>query len=133
MTRPSFRQIGPLEVSDAALEKLNEKLGVPELVTPASRRPAAGQDLSQDASKPAPRPSPSRKPDKRITEPPKARPVKPDVRLAVNVPDYLRDAVNLRAAQERCTSRYLVMKGLMALGFEIDPADLMADGRQPKA
>jgi hypothetical protein len=132
MTRPSFRQIGsPLEVSDAALERLNEDLRVPTLVKSADRSPQSGQNLSQEAPKPAPRPSPSRRAEKRTTESAKARPVHPEVRLAVNVPIYLRDAVNLRAAQERSTSRHIVMQGLLALGFEIDPADLVVDGRQP--
>ena len=53
------------------------------------------------------------------------------MRLALNVPIYLRDAVNLRAAKERCTSRHIVMQGLQAIGFEINPADMAADGRQP--
>jgi hypothetical protein len=132
MSRPSFRAIGaPLEVSDAALEKLNERLGVPALITPAPKPSGIGQEGSEDAGKPALRPYPTRKTEKRITEQIPARAPSAEVRLAVNVPIYLRDAVNLRAAQERCTSRHLVMQGLQALGFDIDPADMAVDGRQP--
>jgi hypothetical protein len=130
-TRPSFRPIGaPLEVSDAALEKLNEKLGVPALVNPASRKPISGQNLSQDSAKPGPRPSPTRKPEKRASEAPAGRPVEPAVRLSVYIPAYVSEELNIRAAKERSTSRHIVMQALLALGFEIDPADLFPDGRR---
>ena len=130
-TRPSFRQIAsPLDVSDEALDKLNEDLGVPSLVNPAAGKAAAGPNLTQDASKPASRPFPARKPEKRISESPKPKRALREVRMAVDVPQYLRDAVNVRAATERCTARHIVMQGLLALGFEIESADLIVDGRQ---
>ena len=48
----------------------------------------------------------------------------------MELPAYLSDAVNIRAAQERASARYLVMKGLKAIGFEIDDADMAPDARR---
>jgi uncharacterized membrane protein YkvA (DUF1232 family) len=38
----------------------------------------------------------------------------------------------LRAAQERSTARYIVIQALATVGFEVDPADLVPNGRRPK-
>ena len=130
-SRPNFRQIAtPLDVSDAALEKLNDTLGVPSLVNPAARRREMEQNLALDASKPAPVPSPTPRSEKRTATSRKPGRSHREVRMAVDVPEYLRDAVNVRAATERCTARHLVMQGLQALGFEIEATDLVVDGRQ---
>src|ERR1700730_6647094 len=125
-SRPSFRQIGaPLDVSDAALEKLNEDLGVPALVTPGGRRANPGQTLSEVAPKQAARPSPTQQQEKPTRKASTARPVEPAVRLSVYIPAYVSEALNIRAAKERSTSRHIVMQALQALGFEIDAADLV--------
>jgi hypothetical protein len=103
---------------------------VPSLVTPAPRKPIAGQGLSQDAANPALRPSPAPKSEKPTKLPSKGRPVEPAVRLSVYIPAYVSEALNIKAAKERSTSRHIVMQALQALGFEIDPADLVPDGRR---
>src|SRR5262245_9942686 len=124
--RPNFRQIAsPLDVPDAALEKLNNELGVPSLVNPTTRKPDAAENLTLDAARPEPAPSPTRKSEKRATAARKPGRSHREVRMAVDVPEYLRDAVNVRAATERCTARHIVMQGLQALGFEIEPTDLV--------
>ena len=134
MNRPSFRPIAaPLEVDDAALEKLNESLRVPTLVNPASGKPAIGQEAPQDATKLSPLPSPTRDTPgakKPTTAKPRAIAL---ARLNLNVPLYLLDAINVRAAQERSTTRHLVLQALAAFGFEIDPADIVPDGRRATA
>jgi hypothetical protein len=128
-SRPSFRPVAaPLEVDDKLLQELNQRLQVPELVKGPRKRAEA---TPQDAARVEPLPSPAGEGVTPVTESQRAKAAEPEVRLAVNVPVYLRDAVNLRAAKERCTSRHIVMQGLLALGFEIDPADMMVDGRQP--
>lgn len=125
---PAFRHVAaPLDVDDKLLQALNEKLHVPTLVKSRS-----SPDPTLDAAPKKIAASPSPKSSKaEPSEAPKSVPtIEKDVRLAVEVPGYLRDAVNLRAAQDRSTSRYIVMQGLQAIGFEIEPADFVADGRQ---
>lgn len=36
MTKPNFRPIAPLDVDDHALDQVNDRLGVPQMVRPTS-------------------------------------------------------------------------------------------------
>jgi hypothetical protein len=131
MNRPNLRPIvAPLDVDDAALEKLNNSLQVPTLINPAAGTPAVEQEPPQDAPKEEPRPSPTRTtPAAKKPASAKARSIQV-ARLNLNVPLYLLDAINVRAAQERSTTRHLVLQALAAFGFEIEPADIIPDGRR---
>lgn len=122
-TRPPFRHVAaPLDVDDTVLRELNQKLHVPTLVK--ARSGEAGSPFVSQAPASPPRAETEQRQEELQTV------VRKEVRLAVEVPEYLRDAVNLRAAKERGTARHIVMQGLQAIGFEIDPADLVIDGRQ---
>jgi len=132
MNRPNFRPVAaPLDVSDSALEKLNESLRMPSMVKSPAGSPAIAHQPLQDESKDEPRPSPTRSSPAAKKSALPARPVEPAIRLSIMVPAYLSDAVNLRAAQERSTARHVVMQALAGSGFEINPADLIPDGRRP--
>ena len=72
MNKPNFRPIAPLDVDDDALERVNERLGVPTMVRPPARQ--AQQDVVT-ASRP--------------TVPPPRRQQK----LTVRIPGYLVDAL----------------------------------------
>ena len=131
-TRPVFRPVAaPLDVDDEALEKLNQTLRVPAMVKSPPGSPAIGQEPHQDSPNEEARPSPTRKAPAAKKPAPASKPIEAAIRLSVMVPAYLSDAVNLRAAQERSTSRHIVMQALAAFGFEVDPADLVPDGRRP--
>jgi hypothetical protein len=132
-SRPSFRQIGtPLDVSDAALEKLNDDLRVPTLVKSPDRSPVSGQGVSQDKPRATPRPSPSRKAENepRVKNSAVAGDPEPVPRLHVELPGYLHDAMRLYAAQHRSSLRHIILQGLAAMGFAIEAADLIPDGRR---
>jgi hypothetical protein len=132
MNRPNFRPVAaPLDVDDEALEKLNDTLRMPAMVKSAAGSPAIAHQPLQDESKEEPRPSPTRKSPTVKKSAPASVSVEPAIRLSVMVPAYLSDAVNLRAAQERSTVRHVVMQALAGFGFEVDPADLIPDGRRP--
>jgi len=131
--RPTLHPVAvPLGVDDEALARINKALGIPALVTPAAKPPPAGQDMAQDAPNPEPLPSPSPKSPTPKKPAPAAKLAPPTVKLSVTVPGYVSDALNVRAAQERSTARHIVMQGLVAIGFQIDPADLVPDGRRPE-
>lgn len=134
MNRPNFRPVAaPLDVPDSALEKLNETLRMPAMIKSPAGSPAIGQGPRQDGPKEEPRPSPTRTSPTGKKSALPAKPVEPAIRLSVMVPAYLSDAVNLRAASERSTARHIVIQALAAFGFEVDPADLVPDGRRPNA
>lgn len=52
--------------------------------------------------------------------------------LRIEVPDYLDRDLAVRAAEQRVTKQYLVMKALQEAGYRIDPLDLVADKRKVK-
>ena len=131
--RPSFRQIGtPLDVSDAALEKLNDDLRVPTMVKSPDRSPVTRQGVSQDRPKAIPRPSPSRTAENepRVKNSAAAGDPDPVPRLHVELPGYLHDAMRLYAAQHRTSLRHIILQGLVAIGFAIEATDLIPDGRR---
>lgn len=106
---PSFRQIAsPLDVDDAALDSINQKLGVPTLTRPKS-----------DAAKPK---APA------IAEPARA----PVEKLTIEIPAYLGDAIRRDAVGSRKTARHVVMEALKAAGYKIEDVDLVPDGRRSR-
>jgi hypothetical protein len=135
MTKPAFRSIpAPLTVDDAALDQINKTLGVPALVKPAATPSPGGQEIVQDAAKPAPVPSPPPKaaasPRAKKTALPAEDTPPPIERLHVELPGYVTDAMRIEAATKRTSMRHIVLRGLAAIGFAIDPADLAPDGRR---
>jgi len=108
---PSFRHIAaPLDVDDAALDRLNTTLGVPTLTKPvANKRPSAeprapAQDLRASLEK-----------------------------LTVEIPAYVMDAVKRTAFERRTTVRHVILTALKAEGFEVADGDLVPDGRRRRA
>lgn len=130
--RPTFRQIqAPLDVDDGALEKINDKLGVPSLVKSPPAMPPSGQGSPQDSPKPDARPSPTRAaPDPSRAKKSAIQPLGPVEKLSVELPGYLTDAMRRQAAEDRTSVRHIVMRGLAALGFEIASGDLVPDARR---
>ncbi len=103
MSKPNFRPIAPLDVDDDALERVNERLGVPTMVPPVAK---AQQDVVT-ASRPA--------------VPPPRRQQK----LTVRIPGYLVDALKRSALEQRTTVRHLVLLALQKDGYVVKPADLL--------
>jgi hypothetical protein len=104
MTKPNFRPISPLDVDDDALERVNQRLGVPTMVRPVSK---ASQTDGATASR---------------------QPVAPPRRqqkLTVRIPGYLVDALKQKALDHRTTVRNLVLLALQKDGYTVDPADLL--------
>ena len=131
MNRPVFRQVtGPLDVNDEELARIDQALGVPELVKSPAATPAIAKNLREEASNPEPSPSPTRRTPTAKKSALASRPVLPTVKLSVEVPGYVSDALNVKAAQERSTVRHIVMQSLSDSGIDIDPADLVPDGRR---
>lgn len=114
MSKPTFRPIAaPLPVDDLALERVNERLGVPTMVRPKALPPA---------TEPVPvAPHAAIQP---------AFPPRTQEKLTTELPLYLMDALKQEAARRRVSVRYLVMLGLQATGFTIQPEDLVPDARR---
>jgi hypothetical protein len=131
-SRPHFRQIAaPLPVDDDALAKLADRLSVPQLVTPDPKPPIADEIPTVDKPNPEPRPSTRPRPDKRTSAQKKRSSVEM-MKFSAKIPVYVSQAINQRAAQERCTVRHLLLQGMRAIGIAIEDADLIPDGRRPK-
>ncbi len=136
-SHPSFRSIAaPLDVDDAALNRVNDQLGVPTLTKPplykfaidkreagakAKLMTTATPNREQGASSDA---SADEEIGRAVLE-----------KLTIEVPWYLADAVRRAALDKRTTVRHLVMLALKKDGFQIAAGDLVADGRRtrPKA
>ena len=111
MNKPNFRPIQqPLAVPDAALERLNDRMGVPVMTRPDTTR----SDIAQ-----SPRPMPKTATPARIQE-----------KLSVELPTYLMDAMKQEALTRKVSVRHLVMIALKGLGLEIEPEDLVPDARR---
>ena len=54
----------------------------------------------------------------------------PQEKLTVDLPVYLTKALRRDCAEKRLTQRFLVLKGLEAIGYAIEPADLVPDHRR---
>ena len=108
---PSFRSIGPLDVDDAALDRINMQLGVPTLTRPARMSKLA-----------TPAPDADEKPARVDLE-----------KLTIELPGYLADAMKREALDNRMSVRHVVMLALKASGFTIEPDDLVPDGRRSRS
>jgi hypothetical protein len=108
-----FRPIAvPLDVDDAALDRVNSQLGVPILTKPAANAVAAPRVVPDVAAQP----------ERAALE-----------KLTIELPRYLADALRRAAVEQRTTARHLVMLALRKDGFEVQEADLVPDGRRARA
>jgi hypothetical protein len=113
---PFFRSIGaPLDVDDAALDRINTQLGVPKLTKPVANT----------------------KPQPKAKSAPSAPVAVNEVRatlekLTIEVPVYLADAMKRQALDRRTSVRHVVMLALKKAGFEIAACDLVPDGRRTR-
>lgn len=105
MSKPQFRPIAPLDVDDAALQHVNDRLGVPTMVKPDD---TARRRDSTTASRPAVTASPQQK-------------------LTIRVPKTLVAKMKRDALDQDSTVRQIVLGALRKAGYEIADAD-MADG-----
>ncbi|MDX2289868.1 MAG: hypothetical protein NW217_13730 [Hyphomicrobiaceae bacterium] len=107
-----FRPIAvPLDVDDAALDRVNSRLGVPTLTKPGVKTSTSDHD---PVDVPA-------APDRPALE-----------KLTIELPRYLADALRREAVERRTTARHLVMLALRKDGFQVDDADLVPDGRRAR-
>lgn len=112
----SFRPIAaPLDVDDAALDRLNTKLGVPTMTKPVANKK---QDRNEKPAAFAPSDA-------------EAVPA-PLEKLTIELPDYLADAVRRAGLDRKSSARHIVMVALQKNGFEIAAVDLVADGRRAR-
>lgn len=110
---PQFRSIAaPLDVDDAALERVNDELGVPKLTRPRREETGAAASPLPNAN------APVRAPLEKVT---------------IEVPSYLADALRRTALERRSSVRHVVMVALKEAGFEVAAADLVPDGRRRRA
>lgn len=100
MSKPNFRPIAPLDVDDDALERVNERLGVPTMVRPAAK---AAETASRHAVMP-----PRRK-----------------QKLTVRIPCYVVDELKQKALDQRLTVRQLVLLALQKDGYTVEASDLL--------
>jgi hypothetical protein len=129
-SRPQFRPIpAPPPVDDATLEQIADKLGVPKLVTPVPDPPMADQIPAVDKPRAEPGPSPTARTAKR-THAQKKRPPVEMMKFSAQIPVYVSQAINQRAAADRCTVRHLLLLGMRAIGIPVEDADLVPDGRR---
>ena len=137
MNKPAFRHIAaPLEVDDAALDRVADEMGVPRLTKPSPPPLPDARQTLQDAPK-VPDRSPQAAPVQSVS-----RVKKPGTasisrrtaleKLTVEVPGYLIDAVKQEALDEHTSARHVLMLALREAGFKIDDADMIPDGRRRK-
>lgn len=100
MSKPQYRPIAPLDVDDAALERVNESLGVPTMVRP---QPNAAEPTRRRAVKP---PRRQRK-------------------LTIRAPEPVIDTLKLDALNQRTTVRNLILQSLRASGYAVIDEDLL--------
>ena len=138
---PIFRSIGqPLNVSDAALNEVAGKLGVPSLIKPDTPpAPASTVNHKNPATMPVSAGQEAVAPSSAspVSLPPKfgirTLPVRrPSEKITVELPDYLAAALRREGLERRTTARTLVIMGLKALGFEVEDQDLVPDGRRAR-
>lgn len=108
-----FRPIAaPLDVDDAALDRVNNQLGVPTLTKPAANAGATPRVVLDVAAMPK----------RAVLE-----------KLTIELPRYLADALRRAAVEQRTTARHLVMLALRKDGFDVQETDLVPDGRRARA
>lgn len=107
-----FRPIAvPLDVDDAALDRVNTQLGVPTLTKPAVNAVAVPLAVAEVPATP----------ERAAIE-----------KLTIELPRYLADALRRAAVEQRTTARHLVMLALRKNGFEVQDSDLVPDGRRAR-
>lgn len=107
-----FRPIAtPLDVDDAALDRVNSQLGVPTLTKPLGQSAPAG--VKAPPLPAAPEHAPLEK-------------------LTIELPSYVADALRREAAANRTTARHIVMLALRKNGFLVEDSDLVPDGRRSR-
>ena len=104
MSKPNFRPIAPLDVDDNALERVNERLGVPTMVRQPAQPPQSAATTA------------TRQP---VTPPRRQQ------KLTVRIPGYAVDALKRDALNARTTVRHLVLLALQKAGYSIEAADLL--------
>ena len=129
--RPNFRQVPEPDIPDEELANFSQSRGVPSLTRPASKIPPTAAQFPTDPPIDPPRSPTSAEIPAAKNAAPASKAIKAFVKMSTKVPAYVNRAVNLRAAQEDCTSRHLVLLGLKAIGIPIDEADLIPDERRP--
>lgn len=100
MTKPNFRPIAPLDADDAALERVNESLGVPTMVRATSKAVLP----------------PSR---------PVATPSRRQKKLTFRGPEPVIDVLKLDALTQKTTIRNLILIALRDKGYPVLDEDLL--------
>lgn len=59
-------------------------------------------------------------------------PTAAQARMALDLPAYLHDALKRRALDERCSTRFVILKALRNAGFDVADGDMVADGRRTR-
>ena len=52
--------------------------------------------------------------------------------VGFGMPTYILIQLRALAVRQKCSLRYLVLKGMQAIGVHVEPADLVADKRQAR-
>jgi hypothetical protein len=103
MTKPNFRPIAPLDVDDAALERINDTLRVPTMVRAGAKAPATYE--------PSPRPA--------------VLPSRLQQKLTIRIPIVIADALKQDALTQRTRVRILVLRALKDAGYPVLDEDLL--------
>ncbi len=131
---PVFRPISaPLDVPDEELNALGDKLGVPTMVRP---EPPPAPVYGAPPAKPPSNGASEARPEALNSPSPTSAEEKapcPQEKLTITLPAYLAHALRRDCAEKRLTQRFLVLQGLQAIGYEIDPVDLVPDHRRPQS
>ncbi len=106
MSKPNFRPIAPLDADDAALERVNESLGVPTMVRPNAKLPVP----------PIPQSTASR---------PAVAAARRQKKLTIRAPEPVIDALKLDALTQRSTIRNLILQALKQAGYAVIDEDLL--------
>lgn len=102
-THRHFKPITGVPASDAEIDAFAARRGIPAL-TAVANAPAS-----------LPRETPAKPPSSRFN---------------IDIPEYLAEALRIRAIKERCSTRHLFMLALKASGYAIDDTDMQPDGRR---
>lgn len=107
-TARNFKSMTPVEPTDAQITAFAQQRGVPAIraAVPEMTTVAPLDTTSAPAE------------------------VVESIRLALEVPLYLSDALKRRALDERCSTRFLILKAIRDAGFHINETDMIADGRR---
>jgi hypothetical protein len=99
--------------------------GVVKVVRPRTQAAAAPEPVVRRQSQ-----SPQQAVDQPVDGPNTERERRPraeEPNLTVRLPDYVQQAVRMRAVFERTTVRLIILRALRSAGFEIDDSDMTDD------